>query len=1024
MINPGAIPQIPGDMDALRGHAPAVSGVGTAFPDTGRRVNATWQGLTGVYSAPEAGDLLVATVPVQTVSASVGEDLTAVGSALSTYATEVAAIQTRLETLRAQAAAFVQSVSSDADWRKSQSKVDEHNGLIKSVDAAVADFMDAQRRCANTILALYSAKRYTAENGDGTVTATEFGYTAAQLDGAMGEKDALPWGTAEEHDRGFWGDVGSFFGGMWDGAKGFVSGLGALIGYSDGHWSWSTAGSAWTGLGTFALALGVYSMPGGAVLDQTFGVPGLKKGQLGDTLLGAGKALIAYDEWGKDKSHAAGMATFNVVSAIIGTKGAGAGLRAGGAALEASEIATVARVGGGLVRAGEFVGNLPTVTDVVGSTLRRFPGLRIPHIDVPGVDVPTVHVDAPHPHVGAPHTPVDGPSVGDALPHAPHVDTPGTPVHVDTGGTPHVSDTGTPHVGDTSGTPHVGDTGGTPHLGDTSGTPHVGDTGGTPHLGDTSGPPHVGDTGGTPHLGDTGGPLHPEPAGGPTPGGPGGGTHPVEPGAPSSVEPTLGHPEPAGHPAADPAAAHPSDLPGGHHDGPTDPLSGHPADAPPVNPLPDGVHPGTQPDGAWIGVEHGQRLDLDPHANAAADDVLRRATSAESDITPRIRSVVDGVDGARSQGLEFALKSEDSLKRKIATDLADFPGLTPEDAAARIRDAVRYTMEIPDGGYVNGIEHAVADLRAQGFEPVTFKPTWDVPDSYKGVNSTWFDPRTGQVFELQFHTPESFAAKMATHPVYEAMRVPGVSPAELDHLQAQQAETFRVVPVPDGVGRLDDLRSSLLPHPSGPDAAVLHPTGSEAALPPPDVGPLDAAHPPVDHPYGPDTGGVDAPPPSGPAGPDPFDLLGHDEQQTLVERAVADSNPKFPLNPVNAEAMLRHGPPGTTPSVGGPGAAGSDVRFVDHTGETVLLRENKSVGGGFNAFNSALRTAAQKQLGLHGEVWVQVRPGVEVEDWIRRWQGARSAERLAAYRDVSVVFRDSDGAPLGTYTLGDRLPPR
>jgi hypothetical protein len=507
MINPGAIPQITGDMDALRAHASEVSGVGTAFPDTGRRVNATWQGLGAVYSAPEAGDLLVATAPVQTVSASVGEDLTTVGSALATYATEVAAIQTRLETLRTQATAFVQSVANDPDWHQSQSKVDEHNGLIRSVDAAVADFMDAQRRCANAILALYSGKRWTAENGDGTVSDTEFGYTAAQLDGAMGEKDALPWGTGEEHDRGFLGDVGSFFSGMWDGAKGFVGGLGALIGYSDGHFHWSTAGMAWKGLGTFVAALGYYSNPVGILLDQTTGVPGFKRGQFGETLLGAGKALIAYDEWGKDKSHAAGMATFNIVSAIIGTKGAGAGLRAGGAALEASEIAGVARVGTAAIRAGEFVGNLPTVTDVVGQTLRRFPGLHIPHIDVPGVDVPTVHVDIPHtPHLETPHPTLHDPSVGDALPHTPHTD-PGTPPpHIDSGApTPHVDPHGTPPHVDPAGphSPHLDPGGSRPHVDPGPTRAHT-DPGGA-HPADLAGTPH------TPHTDASGTPTHTDP---------------------------------------------------------------------------------------------------------------------------------------------------------------------------------------------------------------------------------------------------------------------------------------------------------------------------------------------------------------------------------------------------------------------------------------------------------------------------------------------------------------------------------
>ena len=83
MINPAEIPQIPGDMTLLGQHANAITGVGTAFPDTGARVHTTWQGLAPHYLAPEADQLFAATGPVQTVSASLGQDLTTVGTALA-----------------------------------------------------------------------------------------------------------------------------------------------------------------------------------------------------------------------------------------------------------------------------------------------------------------------------------------------------------------------------------------------------------------------------------------------------------------------------------------------------------------------------------------------------------------------------------------------------------------------------------------------------------------------------------------------------------------------------------------------------------------------------------------------------------------------------------------------------------------------------------------------------------------------------------------------------------------------------
>ena len=48
MINPAEIPQIPGDMEALRGHAATLRSSGSSFSSTGANVHSTWQGLAAV----------------------------------------------------------------------------------------------------------------------------------------------------------------------------------------------------------------------------------------------------------------------------------------------------------------------------------------------------------------------------------------------------------------------------------------------------------------------------------------------------------------------------------------------------------------------------------------------------------------------------------------------------------------------------------------------------------------------------------------------------------------------------------------------------------------------------------------------------------------------------------------------------------------------------------------------------------------------------------------------------------------
>jgi len=207
VINPGEIPQIPGDMDALAEHASALRTAGGGFTDTGADVHATWQSLTPVYIAPEAAQLLQATLPVQQVSARVGSDLVAVGDALAIYAQTVKPIKARLELLRSQAQEFVNDVEGDDDWREDGDKIDKHTGLMSQVHQAVDDWMTAQRTCANAINALHGGMRYVSDNADGHQYANEFGFSAAQLDAAAAGEEGLPWGRLEKEDEGFWGDV-------------------------------------------------------------------------------------------------------------------------------------------------------------------------------------------------------------------------------------------------------------------------------------------------------------------------------------------------------------------------------------------------------------------------------------------------------------------------------------------------------------------------------------------------------------------------------------------------------------------------------------------------------------------------------------------------------------------------------------------------------------------------------------------------------------------------------------------------
>src|SRR5256714_5729196 len=177
---------------------------------------------------------------------------------------------------------------------------------------------------------------------------------------------------------------------------------------------------------------------------------------------------------------------------------------------------------------------------------------------------------------------------------------------------------------------------------------------------------------------------------------------------------------------------------------------------------------GPRPDDiAWRG-EAGRALTVEQ--NAAAEAFLYRAYANEAMLTPQLREIAGSVDGGRLFGEKDARKGVDSFKRKLADEIAADPLLPMSAHLAEMRAAVRDTVGRPERGYAEGARHVVDALLDHGFEPVKFKNFWGAPDGYRGVNSFWHDPRTGQVFEVQVHTDASFQAKTETHHWYEVER--------------------------------------------------------------------------------------------------------------------------------------------------------------------------------------------------------------------------------------------------------------
>lgn len=207
-------------------------------------------------------------------------------------------------------------------------------------------------------------------------------------------------------------------------------------------------------------------------------------------------------------------------------------------------------------------------------------------------------------------------------------------------------------------------------------------------------------------------------------------------------------------------------------------------------------------DAAWKHPDNPDKA-LSRDDNAAVDKFLDDARKAEERTTPSILKAMDENDG-RPLGLDYRLKGEDSLKLKVANMLDEDPDLDVDGALKKVNDSVRYTVEFDEGKYAKGAENVHNSLRRDGFEPVGDRGrfNWDEGPGYKGINTTWKDPQTGTQFEVQYHTPDSFAAKQSTHDLYDQMKLVEWGGSDWKRLQAEQDKTFGAVKLPEGVESL------------------------------------------------------------------------------------------------------------------------------------------------------------------------------------------------------------------------------
>jgi hypothetical protein len=206
------------------------------------------------------------------------------------------------------------------------------------------------------------------------------------------------------------------------------------------------------------------------------------------------------------------------------------------------------------------------------------------------------------------------------------------------------------------------------------------------------------------------------------------------------------------------------------------------------------------PPGTW----HGDRdQELDPSENAQVEAACDRISKREEDkISPRLRAVESQDPNRHLVGFERRLKDSDRIKEKVH-DLKVEQGHSAEKAVSLVPDAIRYTFQYRDSRYMQSFWADIERLKGQGFELHKLKNFWS-DEEYKGINSQWIDPDTGQRFEVQFHTRISFEGKQLTHDAYKRLRAQPDDEFEKMVLKAFQGKVSAEIPVPHGARDIPD----------------------------------------------------------------------------------------------------------------------------------------------------------------------------------------------------------------------------
>ena len=200
-----------------------------------------------------------------------------------------------------------------------------------------------------------------------------------------------------------------------------------------------------------------------------------------------------------------------------------------------------------------------------------------------------------------------------------------------------------------------------------------------------------------------------------------------------------------------------------------------------------------------------------------ADKIYAYWEKNEPAITDAVVGAVKEIGGTM-YGLDNRRKFDKSLAKKAIADALD-PTLKYNGdvakAAGDIKDSARYTAVFDSDNFSEGYKRVKDALEKMGIKEYrckNFFTQYRDQDGSEGKKigeqksvQCVFETPDGQKFELQFHTPESMAAKEVNHPTYKQKKEPASEYKEYNEPRSRfMRDTSSVVPDPKGVFDIEE----------------------------------------------------------------------------------------------------------------------------------------------------------------------------------------------------------------------------